>query len=222
MLKDFWEKNKHQIQLTGILTGVGALFLSIPNPEVEVASVVLQKIQFVWLIIVTVSVALLFYNLYTLLKLYEDKNKEDKEGFHFDETISLIIFATIFYFVMNMWIYTYSLYKEAFFSFIVIAYYGITAFFVAIAYHCWRKFVLKFEKSPTSFRIAMAILGHIANSFFLGAWFSFSTSGWRFVWINWLYWSLGFFLFILVMIIIEYLSDREKLAIKQNKINKSV
>ena len=125
MLKDFWEKNKHQIQLTGILTGVGALFLSIPNPEVEVASVVLQKIQFVWLIIVTVSVALLFYNLYTLLKLYEDKNKEDKEGFHFDETISLIIFATIFYFVMNMWIYTYSLYKEAFFSFIVIAYYGI-------------------------------------------------------------------------------------------------
>ena len=138
MLKDFWEKNKHQIQLTGILTGVGALFLSIPNPEVEEASIALQKVQFIWLIIVTVSVALLFYNLYKLFRIYEDESKKNREGFHFDETISLIVFATIFYFVINMWIYTYSLYKEAFFSFLYVAYYGITAFIIATTYHYCR------------------------------------------------------------------------------------
>ena len=82
--------------------------------------------------------------------------------------------------------------------------------------------MLNFEKSPDGFRIMMAMLGHIVTSFVLGAWLSFSVSGWQFIWINWLYWSLGFFLPILVMIIIEYLSDRKKLSVKHNKINGSI
>ena len=70
MLKEFWEAKKHQIQLVGILTGVGALFLSISTPTNETAGRALANIQFVWLIIITISLIVLFVNFVKLSDLW--------------------------------------------------------------------------------------------------------------------------------------------------------
>ncbi len=114
MLNEFWEQNKNQLQFVGILIGVGALFLSIPIPEVEKAAEALKKIQLIWLLIVTIAVALLFVSLFKLSRLYEINSTKDKDGFNFDETLSFVVVLTSVYFIVNMWIYAYSLYQDAF------------------------------------------------------------------------------------------------------------
>ena len=199
MLKKFWEQNKHQLQLVGILIGVGALFLSIPIPEIEEAAEALKKIQLIWLLIVTISTGLLFVNLHKLSRLYEIDSTKDKDGFNFDETISIVIGLTIAYFISNMWIYAYSLYREVIFDFIETVQFGITAFLVAVTYHCWRKIVLKFENHNPKLRVCIAITGHAINALLLGAWLHVSINSWEFVLNEWLYWSVGTFVVMMAM-----------------------
>ena len=204
MFSEFWKQNKHQLQFVGILIGVGALFLAIPIPEVEKAAEALQKIQFIWLLIVTISTTLLFVKLYKLSRLYELDSRKSKDNFDFDETISIVIGVTIAYFVINMWAYAYSLYKEAFFDFVNTVKFGVSAFLFALTYHYWRKIVLKFEDSNTRLRVSIAMIGHIVSAFILGAWFHFSFNNWQFVWVEWIYWSVGTFV---VMMILWLLAD---------------
>jgi hypothetical protein len=76
MLKDFWESRKHAIQLVGILCGVGALFLAIPTPENLLARPALFNIQFVWLLVVTISTTVLFVDLIRLSDRWEKEITE--------------------------------------------------------------------------------------------------------------------------------------------------
>jgi hypothetical protein len=199
MFKKFWEQSKDQLQFVGILIGVGALFLSIPVPEVEKAAEALHKIQIVWLMIVTISSMLLFVKLYTLSRLYELNSTKDIDGFNFDETISTIIGVTIAYFVINMWIYASSLYQEAFSDFANIARFGVSALLASITYYCWRKIILKFENSNPKIRISIAMIGHMVNALILGAWFNFSINNWQFILTEWLYWSAGTFVAMMIL-----------------------
>ena len=77
MLKDFWENKKHLIQMVGILTGVGALFLSIPLPIDEQARSALLNLQFVWLVVISVSAVALLFQLLSLLGIFERKLKQN-------------------------------------------------------------------------------------------------------------------------------------------------
>ncbi len=53
----------------------------------------------------------------------------------------------------------------------------------------------------------MAILGHAVNSLILGLWLHISINDWKFIWTEWLYWSVGTFFAIVIM---GFLADRNR------------
>lgn len=116
MLRDFWEKKKHIIQLGGIIIAVGALFLSIPPPDNEVAKIALSNIQFAWLIIITVILVSLFLNFVILGDIFE-KELKDKKKIDFDTSLVLLIVFIGGWILYYLWVYILNLYKASFTSF---------------------------------------------------------------------------------------------------------
>lgn len=82
MFQDFWEKNKGVIEFVGIICGVGALFLAIPNSSNTAAQKALANIQFLWLIFIAVCIVFFFLNLYWYSYQQEQKIFK-KYGFYF-------------------------------------------------------------------------------------------------------------------------------------------
>ena len=120
MLKEFWEAKKHLIQLIGILSGVGALFLSIALPENIEARQALINIQFIWLIIITICLIVLFVNFMRLADFWE-KSLKEKNNIDYTETISLLIATTLLYLIINLWMYMINLYKESLWNYLTMA-----------------------------------------------------------------------------------------------------
>lgn len=111
MFAEFWQKKKHTIELIGILTAIGALFLNIPLPENEKARLALINIQFIWLFILTFSMALLCFNFFYLAVKLE---KVTKEKFKFDisDTISMAVSIISVWLLYSLWQYLIVLYAH--------------------------------------------------------------------------------------------------------------
>jgi len=172
MLKEFWEAKKHLIQMSGILCGVGALFLSIPVPEDPEAHNALLHLQFIWLIIITISAIALLFQLLLLLTVIERKTKGS--NLNLDETLSVIMSGVIVYFIWNIWEYAYALYGDSFFDFLNSGFgYGAVLFFVALGYSYWRWIVIKHVNLPATYRIVISLGALAPPSLLLGAWLSF-------------------------------------------------
>jgi len=116
MLKNFWNKKKHLIQLVGILTAIGALFLSIPLPENEKASFALLNIQAIWLLIISVSLLVLFINFWLLAEEFEEKTKI-KHKFE-TNVLSTAILLIIIYLLINLYLYLFHVHKATLIKFI--------------------------------------------------------------------------------------------------------
>jgi len=67
MLKDFWGKKKYIVQIVGYFTAIGALFLNIPNSDNQIANNALLNIKFFWILIITICIALLLYNIFIFI-----------------------------------------------------------------------------------------------------------------------------------------------------------
>jgi hypothetical protein len=110
MLSEFWEKRKQIIEISGILVAVGALFVSMNIPNNLVAAYALVNIQIIWLVIITVSVAIIFVQLWQIVKHFQtNSNNEYKEIFF--STIKFLIGAFGFFLIGDGLIYVYAVYK---------------------------------------------------------------------------------------------------------------
>jgi hypothetical protein len=131
MLKEFWEKKKYLIQLVGILTGIGAFFLSITPPENVEARQALANIQFFWLIIITlgcITLVISFYNFSTDL----EKHLGLKWGVNLKGTLSVFILLSLVFLLLNLWIYIFKLYTASFWNFIETVNYGISSVLIGV------------------------------------------------------------------------------------------
>lgn len=116
MLEEFWNQKKHLIQLLGILIGVGAIFLNIPTPDNQNALVALRNVQLAWLIIITISQAFLFWQLFSLTIRIE---KRTKEKMHLStDAISTFFFGLAIWILWNLWSYMLSIYNTNLVSFL--------------------------------------------------------------------------------------------------------
>jgi hypothetical protein len=68
MFNKFLEEKKSVLQTIGILIAIGAIFLTIQPPENPVAKEALMKLQFFWLYTVTVSIFILYFNIFDFLR----------------------------------------------------------------------------------------------------------------------------------------------------------
>jgi hypothetical protein len=185
MLKQFWEERKHIIQITGILSAVGALFLAIPLPTDQAARNALLHIQLLWLLIVSVSAIIILREILIVSTLWE-KNMS-KTNPWFNETISLIISGGIIYFITYLWEYMIALYKNSFFDFFNIFVNSGTLFLLwAIAYSFWKKMTSWLKKNnPTAlFPFSLIAIAIICSGF--GAWEEFIFSRGTFTIFIWL------------------------------------
>ena len=106
MLKEFWEEKKHILQVGGALTTIGALFLTIPKNEDEIAQQALQNIQFFWLIIIVVSITIILAQLLVFLFSFEATTK-NIHNIDFDNAFSagFLLFSLFFLFYLIKYIF---------------------------------------------------------------------------------------------------------------------
>lgn len=109
--KDYWEQNRHILQFVGIICGVGALFLAIPEPSNSAAKDALSSIQFIWLIFIGLGVIMLLVSLFTYINQIQSL-AEKKFGIAFitQGSPSFIIISILISFCINLWSYASTLY----------------------------------------------------------------------------------------------------------------
>lgn len=201
MLKEFWEDKKHIIQLVGILAGVGALFLSIAPPDNVEARQALANIQLVWLIIISLSCGTLFISFHNFF-IDLEKHYSSKWSIDLKETISLIIFLSLFYIISNLWIYIIKLYSIAFWNYIQSINLGIMAVLGSIFFHFFRKVTEQIEnyyKRISFVVLAYTLLSILVSSISL----IINYKGVSFPLWQWLLVSVVFFFLLIIMTIYE-------------------
>lgn len=110
MFKEFWEEKKHAIEAIAIFTAVGAIFLTIPLPEKNLAGKeALLNVQMAWLIIITLSLIVLFFNLYVFLTKVEENIQ--KLSFSTGSFIMLGITLSV-WIVVGLWNYMVAVYAS--------------------------------------------------------------------------------------------------------------
>ncbi|MDP3735015.1 MAG: hypothetical protein Q8R39_01150 [bacterium] len=165
MFKDYWEQKKHLIQLVGILTGVGALFLSITPPENVDARQALSNIQFVWLVVITFSCSVLFIS-FLNFSVDVEKHYGSKWAVNLKETLSLVIFLSLLYFLKNLWAYIIGLYSSSFWDFLQGIYVGIFITVGVIFFHFSHKLVAKINR--TFHRTMLLLVSYVVFSSLAG------------------------------------------------------
>lgn len=165
MFKDFWDKQKHQIQLVSILVAIGALFLSITPPESEKARSALFNIQLAWLIIITIALVILFVNFIALMSRAEGEASV-KYKIPLELTISLLALFISVWILINLWIYIINLYREPLLKFFQASYFFISfSIFSTIIYWIAKIIFSKIRKVSIS-----VILYLLMTSILLGFW----------------------------------------------------
>lgn len=109
-LKRFWDKKKELISFTGIVIAISSMFLSVPIPEQINAAEALRMIQFLSILVMSISIAWLWV-LFLSFSYQLESHLSKKSGLQLDNTISNAVFLVAFYFVYNLWVYVISLYK---------------------------------------------------------------------------------------------------------------
>jgi len=204
MFKDFWEAKKHLIQFIGILAGIGALFLAIPKPDNVKAGVALAHIQFIWLIILSISVVVLFIHFLGLVVKWE-KEFDKKSGFDLTETISMIVSLTVIYLISNLWIYMINVYKDSLFDFMKSTSFAASSTIAAFLFAVNKKIVVKV---PEKYKIArtmlsLVVLGTISLT--VSAWITFIQSPSSFSILQWMTFFVATFLvLILFWLVVEF------------------
>jgi hypothetical protein len=112
MFKSFWDEKNYIIQTVGILTAIGAIFLTIPLPSNQPAKELLLNIQFVWLVIISISVGVLALNFWIFFYKYEEKIKE-RFTIQYDNSFSFAFTAIACWLIYNLWKYILILYKDS-------------------------------------------------------------------------------------------------------------
>lgn len=165
MFKDFWDKQKHQIQLVGILVAIGALFLSITPPESEKALSALFNIQLAWLIIITIALLILFVNFIALM-IRAEGEASVKYKIPLESTISLLAIFISVWILINLWIYIINLYREPLIKFFQQSYFFISlSIFSTVIYWIEKIIFSKIRKVSIA-----AILSLLMTSILLGFW----------------------------------------------------
>lgn len=185
MLKDFWENKKYLIQLVGILCGVGALFLAIPVPTNEEESKALANIQFIWLVIVTISTTVLFIQFLLLANAWE-KNLRDTKGLDMTETVSVLVFSTLVYLLVNIWQYFLNIYQDSFWDFFKTNNLWLISIFGAVYFHYWRKLVLKIPEASVYKKVIFSIISHTLGVVILAFFIEFGLKGLNFSVQDWI------------------------------------
>ena len=204
MLKEFWEAKKHLIQFVGILAGVGALFLTIPRPQDAAAGIALANIQLVWLLILSISTIVLFFNFVILIARWE-KDYKKRKNFDLTETFSTIAMLTTSYLIINLWIYIIHIYKDSVFDFMRSVSFGAAATFAAFFYFIWRRIVLKISDKFIVGKIIVTIIAWALLSSLAAAWTVFIQKSGDFDMVYWVKMSAVFFLiFILAFLFGEF------------------
>lgn len=183
MLKEFWKEKSHIIQITGILIGVGALFLAIPTPAQESAKVALLNLQFLWLMIISVACTALLLQLWVFLRVFEKELK--KKDFDIEETVSLVLMLGILFFIINLWQYASALYSESFFHFAGMAGWGFGALFGSLGYQLLKWSVSRVEHRSRIIRIGIMLFSTFVFSTIFGAWISFTSNKGSFTLFEW-------------------------------------
>ncbi len=109
LIINFWNRKKDILHFIGFTTAIGAIFLAIPLPANERAQQALITVQFLWLLIITISI-IIFAVIFTAYayKLNFDIEKEYKwDTQHVIGFPVFIIFSTLIY---NLWQYLFALY----------------------------------------------------------------------------------------------------------------
>lgn len=216
MLKEFWEKKKHLIQLVGILTGVGALFLAISPPENVDARQALANIQFMWLVVITLSCSTLFISFHSF-SIDLEKQLGSKWGIDLKETVSLFIILSLVYFLTNLWTYIFSLYSSSVWDFLQGTNMGIMALLGAFFFHYFWRIAEKIKKYRD--RIFFMIGAYLLISALVGFLsLLMSHKGLDFPLWQWLLVSGVIFIFMVVMTVYE--ANRRGKGIKKDESQK--
>ena len=93
MLKEFWQAKRHVVEAAGIVTALGTLFLTIPQPvHNDKARDALASLQFVWLILISISVIVLAWNAFLFAAAVEEK-AHSKYGFTITNSVAGAVLA---------------------------------------------------------------------------------------------------------------------------------
>jgi len=122
MFKDFWEKKKHVIEMSSILTAIGALFLNINLPADESAKNALLNIQMVWLLIISIMGIILFFTFWSFAAQIDNKIEKKISHELYYSIFGFIIVVVGGYFLINLWKYFIALYKKEFLNFLPMLY----------------------------------------------------------------------------------------------------
>lgn len=125
MFKVFWDKEKNFITFSGVIAALGALFLNIPSPQLEDAKIALANIQVFWLVLLTLSLAKLFFS-FTTLTLKAEREMKKKYDLPMG-AFSMTVVITFLIVIGNFWRYIFDLYGKSFSSFIDIIFPALVA-----------------------------------------------------------------------------------------------
>lgn len=110
ILEEFWKSRRDIIALLGFLTAIGAIFLTIPIPDKIEARNALLMVQFLWLIVISVSA--IWLSLAFLLFSYRfESHLGNKLKLDLGNYISSTIIVFTTYLLLNLWEYMISIYK---------------------------------------------------------------------------------------------------------------
>ncbi len=152
MFREFWEEKKHLIQFVGILTTIGALFLNVkPIAENEQALKSLLNIQFIWLLIISVSVTVLLFNLLIFFIRLEG-NIKTKYKLDFELSIVIIFIYIAGYILFNFWRYILAIYNNQFSEFLSSISYSISTILTVLSFYVTEKITEKLKIKFLSFK----------------------------------------------------------------------
>lgn len=100
MLKEFWIENNALIQITGIASAIGALFLNVDSPENEMAKSALANIQVFCLLVMVVCLSLLFV-VFVKLVVKKEKQLRLKYDAPIVGTFSIIVSPIFLWVIVN-------------------------------------------------------------------------------------------------------------------------
>ncbi len=124
MLEKYWKEQSTLIKASGFIAGLGALFLSIPVPQLEEARTALANIQVFWLILLTACLAKIFYSFTKSLIKYE-KEMKVKYDLPIVGLYSFTLGAIFLWVILNLWSYIFSLYNKESAKFLTMVFPGV-------------------------------------------------------------------------------------------------
>ncbi len=163
----FWDEKKEGLTFAGFLLATGAIFLNINIPENTAAKIALSNLQFLWILIISLtSVWLGFSFLKFTWKVEEHYRK--KTGLDITSGISTVVLASIAWFLYNTWKYTISLYGDEWHKFARLVSPGFSTLLFLIYWGILEKLYRKFEgitwKYVASSSVLILIMSAVAAS----------------------------------------------------------